>query len=201
MSLSIQFNHSLIFSLFYIEADDKPHIQWGSPDTEMLVDYLAYQQNWEPSYIRQRILPMLSTIYMRDMASSPNDNLLYGSYQFHSIQRVKIRYGHQSYVVRWKKAATSLRDAADQIPQEPDLPLVIDLDESLDLNEDTDAPYIHVESGGCFLSTDEDMKLVQKAFPEEANRFLKEKVRKNLKSGRLSYFLIADNNHIVYDRS
>lgn len=146
----------------------------------MLVDYLAYQQNWEPSYIRQRILPMLSTIYLRDMASSPNDNLLYGSYQFHNIQRVKIRYGHQSYVVRWRKAVTSLRDAADQIPQESDLPLVIDLDESLDLNEDTDAPYIHVENGGCFLSTDEDMELVKKAFPAEANQFLKEKVRKNL---------------------
>lgn len=169
----------------------------------MLVDYLAYRQNWEPSYIRQRLLPMLSTIYLRDMAASPTDDLLYGSYEFHGIQRVKIRYGHQSYVVKWKKAATSLRDAAHQIPQNFDVQSVIDLDESLDLNEDTDAPYIHIEDGGCFLSTDEDMELVQKAFPEEANQFLKEKVRESLslKSRMFSYFHHADNSHVVCDRS
>ena len=158
-------------------TDDRPHLRWASPNTEMLVDYLAYQQHWEPSYIRQRILPMLSTLYLRDMASAPTSDLLYGSYKFHSIQRVKTRYGHQSYVVKWKKAAASLRDAANPIPQESDLPLVVDLDEPFDLTEDTDAPYILIENGGCFLSTDEDMELVQKAFPEEANQFLKEKVR------------------------
>lgn len=163
------------FPLFV--ADDKPHLRWANPDTEMLVDYLAYQQHWEPSYIRQRILPMLSTLYLRDMASSPTNDLLYGAYKFHSIQRIKIRYGNQCYVVKWKKAATSLSDAAHPIPQESDLPLVVDLDEPIDLTEDTDVPYIHIENGSCFLSTDEDMELVQMAFPEEANQFLKEKVR------------------------
>ncbi|XP_057780679.1 flap endonuclease GEN-like 1 [Salvia miltiorrhiza] len=162
--------------------DDKPHLRWASPNTEMLVDYLAYRQHWEPSYVRQRILPMLSTLYLRDMASSPTNDLLYGSYKFHSIQRVKIRYGHQSYVVQWKKAAMSLSDAASPIPQESDLQLAVDLDEPFDLSEDTDAPYIHIENGGCFLSTDEDMELVQKAFPEEANQFLKEKELKEMKS-------------------
>ncbi|XP_042066218.1 flap endonuclease GEN-like 1 [Salvia splendens] len=164
--------------------DDRPHLRWASPNTEMLVDYLAYQQHWEPSYIRQRILPMLSTLYLRGMASAPTSDLLYGSYKFHSIQRVKTRYGHQSYVVKWEKAAARLRDAANPIPQESDLPLVVDLDEPFDLTEDTDAPYIHIETGGCFLSTDEDMELVQKAFPEEANQFLKEKELKEMTSKR-----------------
>ncbi|KAH6789509.1 5'-3' exonuclease family protein [Perilla frutescens var. frutescens] len=162
--------------------DDKLHVQWASPDTGMLVDYLAYQQNWEPSYIRQRLLPMLSTIYLRDMASCPTSNLLYGLYKFHGIQRVKIRYGHQSYVVKWKKAATSLNDAVHPIPEESDLQSAVDLDESLDLVEDTDGPYIHIDNGDGSLSTDEDMELVQKAFPEEAYQFLKDKELREAKS-------------------
>lgn len=159
-------------------ADDEPYIGWAGPDTEMLVDYLAYQQHWEPSYIRQRLLPMLSTIYLRDMASSPTHNLLYGQYEFHSIQRVKIRYGHEFYVVNWKKAATCLSDAIYPIPEESDLQQEsVELDESLDSIEETDVPYIHHKDGCCFLSTDEDMELVQKAFPEKTSQFLKEKVR------------------------
>lgn len=165
----------------------------------MLVDYLAYQQNWEPSYIRQRLLPMLSTIYLRDMASRPTNNLLCQLYEFHSIQRIKIRYGHQSYVVKWKKAATSLSDAVHPIPEESDMQSAVELDESLDLIEDTDAPYIHIDNGGQFMSTDEDMELVQKAYPEEANQFLKEKVSKicDTKNREIfSILLYADNNHL-----
>ncbi|KAL8495378.1 hypothetical protein ACS0TY_019503 [Phlomoides rotata] len=164
--------------------DDEPHIRWASPDTEMLVDYLAYQQHWEPAYIRQRLLPMLSTIYLRDRASNLTNNYLCGQYEFHSIKRVKIRYGHESYVVNWKKVATScLRDAVYPIPEESSSGReYVELDESPDLIEETDVPYIHIDSSGCFLSTDEDMVLVQKAFPEEASQFLKEKELKEMKS-------------------
>ncbi|KAI3444622.1 hypothetical protein Pfo_001287 [Paulownia fortunei] len=163
--------------------DDEPYIGWASPRTEMLVDYLAYQQHWEPSYIRQRLLPMLSTIYLRDMASSPTDDLLYGQYEFHSIQRVKIRYGHEFYVVNWKKAATVLDDAVYTIPEESDMQQEsVELDESLDLVEETGVPYIHIDDGCCFLSSDEDMELVRNAFPEKASQFLKEKELKEMKS-------------------
>lgn len=178
--------------MFCLLADDEPHISWASPDTEMLVEYLAYQQHWEPSYIRQRLLPMLTTIYLRDRASNLTNNYLCGQYEFHSIKRVKIRYGHESYVVNWKKAATScLRDAVNPIPEESSSePEYVELDESLDLIEETDVPYIHIDNSGCFLSTDEDMVLVQKAFPEEATQFLKGKV--------LSLFLSPKKRKIVF---
>ncbi|KAK6162445.1 hypothetical protein DH2020_002286 [Rehmannia glutinosa] len=164
--------------------DDEPCIGWSSPRTEMLVDYLAYQQHWEPSYIRQRLLPMLSTIYLRDMASSSTNGLLYGQYEFHSIQRVKIRIGHKFYVVNWKKAAATVSsDAVYTIPEESDMQQEsAELDESLEMVEEIDVPYIRIEDGCCFLSTDEDMELVRKAFPEKTSQFLKEKELKEMKS-------------------
>nr|POF08927.1 flap endonuclease gen-like 1 [Quercus suber] len=48
-----------------------PCISWGSPNTEMLVDFLAFHQHWEPSYIRRMMLPMLSTVFLREMAINP----------------------------------------------------------------------------------------------------------------------------------
>lgn len=169
----------LLNLFFCIVTDDELHVEWGSPRVEMVVDYLAYMQHWEPSYTRQRLLPMLSTIYLRDMASSPtNDNLLCGQYEFHNIQRGKVRYGHEFYVVNWKKDVTVFGDAVCTIPVESSTQQdCTELDESFDLIEDTDVPYIHVDHGCCLLSTDEDMELVQKAFPVETSQFLKEKVR------------------------
>lgn len=144
----------------------------------MLVDYLTYQQNWEPSYIRQRLLPMLSTIYLRDMASSPSDNLFHEQYEFHGIQRVKIRYGHQFYVVNWKKATPSTSTAVYNVPEESDTHQDSrELDESNDMLEDPDVPRFHIDDGCHFLSTDEDMELVRKAFPDKVGEFLKQKVR------------------------
>ncbi|KAL0428941.1 UNVERIFIED_CONTAM: Flap endonuclease GEN-like 1 [Sesamum radiatum] len=165
--------------------DDDPYIGWASPQTEMLIDYLAYKQHWEPSYCRQRLLPMLSTIYLRHVASSPTNDLLYGQYEFHSIQRIKIRYGHEFYVVNWKKAASVCTDAECTIPEGLDTQQEsAELDESLDLLEETDVPYIHVDSGSCFLSTDEDIELVRKAFPQKAGQFLKEKELKEMKKSQ-----------------
>lgn len=173
-------SHLLIFWVRVV-ADDDPCIEWASPKTEMLVDYLTYQQHWEPSYIRQRMLPMLSTIYLRDMASSPTNDLLYGHYEFHSIQRVKIRLGLQFYVVKWKKAVNALSDAMSAIPEEPDiLQGSEEPDESNDLLEEPDVPVVCINDGCCFLSTDEDMELVRNAFPEKVDQFLKEKVSNSL---------------------
>ncbi|KAG8391751.1 hypothetical protein BUALT_Bualt01G0219600 [Buddleja alternifolia] len=152
-------------------SDDDPCLGWASPQTEMLVDYLAYQQNWEPSYIRQRLLPMLSTIYLRDMASNPTNKLLYGQYEFDSIQRVKVRYGHEFYVVNWKKAATVSGDAVCTIPEESDTEQEsVELDESLDLLEEPDVPHIRVDNGGCFLSSDEDMELELKEMKSQKKK-------------------------------
>ncbi|KAL6569459.1 hypothetical protein OROMI_013973 [Orobanche minor] len=158
--------------------DDELIIGWSSPRTDMLVDYLSYHQHWEPSYIRQRLFPMLSTRYLREMASTPTDDLLFGQYEFHGIRRVKIRYGHKCYVVNWKKAALFLNDAAvSTVSEESE-----ELDDSLEMLEEIDVPYIRIEDGCSFLSSDEDMELVRKAFPEKTSQFLKEKELKEMKS-------------------
>ncbi|KAM2647313.1 hypothetical protein TB1_000579 [Malus domestica] len=83
----------------YFNENDGPRVSWESPKTEMLVQFLTYHQRWGPSYIRQRMLPMLSTIF-REMAKITVKSLLYGQYEFNSIDRLKIRYGHQFYVVK-----------------------------------------------------------------------------------------------------
>ncbi|KAF5733000.1 flap endonuclease GEN-like 1-like isoform X2 [Tripterygium wilfordii] len=158
-------------------ANDGPSISWGSPNTEMLVDFLVFHQHWEPAYIRQRMLPMLSTIYLREIETMPDRTLLCGQYEFDSILRVKMRYGHQVYVVKWKKATPIMGSALYPIPVEDsyiDEGVSIESDESTDLLED-DAPQIHVDAGHCFLLTDENMELVSAAFPVEVDRFLKDK--------------------------
>ena len=143
----------------------------------MLVDFLAFHQHWEPSYIRRMMLPMLSTVFLREMAINPVKTLLYGQYEFDSIQRLKIRYGHQFYVVKWKKAVPALGSIMNSILSESDMQQdVVDVDESLDLGDESEGPRIHVEEGSCYLLTDENMDIVRAAFPEEVERFLHEKV-------------------------
>lgn len=142
----------------------------------MLIDYLAFTLNWEPSSVRQRILPMLSTIFLRDMAlEKSSNNLLYGQYEFHSIQRVKVRWGHQLYVVKWKKAGRSVVDSVLKIPEESED--VEEAEKSADSLDEPDIPQIQIEDGCWFLLTDEDMEVVRNAFPEKVNEFQKENVR------------------------
>ncbi|KAL3618685.1 hypothetical protein CASFOL_037504 [Castilleja foliolosa] len=175
-------------------VDDEPILVWSGPRTDMLVDYLAYQLNWEPSYIRQRLFPMLSTLYLRDMASSPTNDLLCGQYEFHSIQRVKIRYGHKVYVVNWKKATAVSKDVLYAVSEESDYrhESTAELDESDEMVEEVDVPYIRIEDGCCFLSSDEDMELVQKAFPEITSQFLKEKELKEMKSRKKKSNMVSE---------
>ncbi|CAL5397929.1 unnamed protein product [Camellia sinensis] len=156
-------------------SDDGPNLTWESPKTEMLVDYLSFHQQWEPSYIRQRMLLMLSTIFLREMTSNPKNDLLYNQYEFDSIKRVKVRFGHQWFVVNWKKAAPATENTICTVPsEESDIQL-----DSSELNESTDplddAPQICLDDGCWFLSTDENMELVEAAFPEKVHQFLKEK--------------------------
>uniref|UniRef100_A0A2P2LVY2 Flap endonuclease GEN-like 1 n=1 Tax=Rhizophora mucronata TaxID=61149 RepID=A0A2P2LVY2_RHIMU len=158
-------------------ADGRPCISWGSPNTGMVVDFLVFHQHWEPAYIRQRMLPMLSTIYLREIAAKPNESLLNGQYEFDSIQRVKVRYGHQSYVIKWKKAVDSIGSgihkslaAESDIQQGED----VEVDEPANELDGYDIPQILVNDG--FLLTDENMELIRHAFPKEVNRFLEEKV-------------------------
>ncbi|KAK2998814.1 hypothetical protein RJ639_022706 [Escallonia herrerae] len=155
-------------------------MSWESPKTEMLIDYLAYYQQWQPSYIRQIMLPMLSTIFLRKVALNSTNDLLYGQYEFDSVQRVKIRYGCQFYVVKWKKASNAMH----MVPSEgSDIQAERgEHDESSDLLDEPDAPHVHVEDGCLYLSTDEHMELVWAAFPEKVKKFLQEKEVEEQKS-------------------
>ncbi|KAM7512037.1 hypothetical protein LguiB_010912 [Lonicera macranthoides] len=178
-----------------------PLLSWESPKTEMLVDYLAYHQQWDPSYIRQRMVPMLSTIFLREMACNPTNDLLYGQYEFDSVRRVKIRYGHQYYVVNWKKACAMGSDTYS-IPSEvsdvqsgpaehdnfidpldePNVPHHMgpaEHDNFMDLSDEPNVPQVHVDDGHLFLLTDEDMELVRAAFPVKVDQFLQEKELKS----------------------
>ncbi|XP_019161085.1 PREDICTED: flap endonuclease GEN-like 1 isoform X2 [Ipomoea nil] len=260
IALEQDFPHDLIVKIYLHNdnrVDDGCHISWTNPKTEMLVDYLAYHQHWEPSYTRKRMLPMLSTLFLRDIASNSENLLLCGQYEFDYIKRVKTRYGHQFYVVIWKKAMHTMYqesgrlDGVKDLTEDPDgfkihfkktgrvdelidfpeepgksvhtmiddihtvtsenpsthqetrradelkdfieedgdgLEIHIDetgrADEVIDLTEEPDGPEIHIKDGCCYLSTDEDMELVWKAFPEKVNQFLKQKELKSRRKRR-----------------
>lgn len=118
---------------------------------------------------------MLSTIYLREVAAKKAKILLHKQYEFDSIQRIKTRYGHQFYVVKWRKSAQNII-VFDENCASKDFSTPQDIDECDDVY---DEPVIHVDDGECFLLTDEDMDLVKAAFPEEVDRFLWEKVPSN----------------------
>ncbi|CAN6175059.1 unnamed protein product [Urochloa humidicola] len=173
-----------------------PLLSWNKPDVDALVDFLTYSQNWEPSYIRQRMLPMLSTIYLRDVASSPSTPLLLcDQYEFDSIQRIKIRYGHPYYLVKWKRGTRGMNSNISS--KEPVMEgetssevVVLDEDdeddtvvcESSELLDEPDVPQVLTDDGCCFLLTDEDIQLVSAAFPKETAMFQEEQRLKEAKS-------------------
>lgn len=174
----------------YSETDG-PSLRWDKPQVEALVDFLSYHQHWEPSYIRQRLLPMLSTIFLREMASTPNDALLlYDQYEFHSIERVKIRYGHPYYVVKWKRAGNSSENFTYSIPSERselEESEAAGVTDSTDMLDESDIPLVLVDDGCWFLLTDENMELVQAAFPAAVDKFLEEKsIKESLSKQRKS---------------
>lgn len=148
----------------------------------MLIDFLVFHLRWKPSYIRQRMLPMLSTIFLREMANNSIRALLYGQYEFDSILREKIRFGQPFYVVKWKKAVPVLGNLIYEGSSEgfsTGLEDVIDVDELVDLTDESDSPKIHIQDGCSFLLTDENMDLVRAAYPEQTAKFLQEKVNPN----------------------
>ncbi|KAF3632057.1 Flap endonuclease GEN-like 1 [Capsicum annuum] len=167
------------------QYDGDYHLSWGNPKTDMIVDYLAYYQHWEPSYTRQRMFPMLSTIFLRDVASNSKDQLLGGQYEFDSIQRVKTKFGHQVYVINWKKPSREKSNVICMPSEDSDTeqePVIAD--ESTDLLDEPGALQIHDKDECSFLSTEEDMVLVQNAFPEKVSQFLRDKELKESKSRR-----------------
>lgn len=167
------------------QYDGDYHLSWGNPKIDMIVDYMAYYQHWEPSYTRQHMFPMLSTIFLRDAASNSKDQLFGGQYEFDSIQRVKTRFGHQLYVVNWKKPTREISNAICIPSEDSDTEQELGIaDESTDLLDEPGSLQIHVKEGCSFLSTEEDMVLVQNAFPEKVSQFLRDKELKESRSRR-----------------
>ncbi|CAI8613083.1 unnamed protein product [Vicia faba] len=164
----------------YFSTSDGPKISWERPKIELLIDFLNFHQNWDPSYIRRIMFPMMSTIFLREMATTTTtDSLLFGQFEFNSVKRVKTRYGYQIYVVKWKRAMGNIasKTLSSQSGTQED---AIDVDDdTVDLLDDCDSPEICEEDGCSFLLTDENMDLVGAAYPEEVRRFWHEQELKN----------------------
>ncbi|XP_021717575.1 flap endonuclease GEN-like 1 [Chenopodium quinoa] len=175
----------------YLRSEDiaeySADLLWNEPDIEMLIDFLAYHLHWEPSYIRQQIFPMLSTIFLRDMALHPCELLLLEQYKFDSIQRLKIRYGHQYYVVMWRRFGSSMSDANHSVPSEGYSIISASESEETQMDgtcnglDELRVPQIHVDGESSFILTDENLELVQAAFPAEVDNFLQQKEVKESK--------------------
>ncbi|ONM56539.1 Flap endonuclease GEN-like 1 [Zea mays] len=191
-----------------VEEKGVPLLSWSKPDVEALVDLLSYKQNWEPSYIRQRMLPMLSTIYLREVASSSSTPLpLCDQYEFDSIERTKIRHGHPYYLVKWKRATRGMNSnmpSKKPVTEGETSSEVVVLDdddnedtvvcESPELLDEPDVPQVLMDDGCCFLLTDEDIQLVGAAFPKETARFQEEQRLKEARSrSRKSKTSLADS--------
>ncbi|KAK9103443.1 hypothetical protein Sjap_020697 [Stephania japonica] len=157
-------------SSFVPAGDKSPCLSWRSSDVETVIDFLGYHQHWDPSYVRQRILPMLSTIFLREMASNQTEgSLLHEQYEFNSIQRVKIRYGHPFYLVSWRRVGPAVGSVCslvqnEQVTQQEEF---MEEHEQIDLLDEADVPEIFVDDGCWFLLTDENMDLIQAAFPKK----------------------------------
>ncbi|KAF5816802.1 putative spleen exonuclease [Helianthus annuus] len=157
----------------------EPFISWKTPNTEMLIDYLAFKLNWEPSFIRQKLFPFLSTIFLRNIAKNQDTDLLYGQYEFDCIQRTKIRVGHTFYLVSWKKSTQTVNNNICTTPSK-EAGLQEDYDELVDTFDEADVTNVRVDDG-C-LMTDENMDLVMAAYPERVDQFLQQKEFKEAKS-------------------
>ncbi|KAL8144236.1 hypothetical protein V2J09_017268 [Rumex salicifolius] len=168
----------------YMGRHNEDHVStssltWGSPQTDSLIEFLVYHQHWSPSFIRQRMLPMLSTIFLREMVENPTTpTLLYGQFEFDTIERVKVRNGHSFYVVKWKKPLCMTVSSRNE--EEPIEVVQLDESESNSILDDPDGLQILVENGCSSILTDENMELVQRAFPEKVNQFLKQKGKRKI---------------------
>ncbi|KAL0732238.1 hypothetical protein Bca4012_008447 [Brassica carinata] len=210
IALGPDFPNRKIIQLYLSDSftEDGSSMTWGTPDTEMLVDCMVFNLHWDPSYVRKMLLPMLSTIYLREKARNNNTGnpLLCDQYEFHSIKGMKTRYGHQSFVIRWRKPIAT----SGSTPEKPivvwEEEEVVEDEECVDPLDELNEPQVQNDNGECFLLTDECIGLVQSAFPEETEHFLKEKKlreskKKNVCEGAASSTMGAQRSITDFYRS
>jgi flap endonuclease GEN len=129
------------------------------------------------------MLPMQSTIYLRKIADNPSieQPLLCKQYEFDTIQRVKIERGHPYYLVKWRRAISSNkfveRSSEESIIVEQTDPIEIN-DPDDDLFDKPVLPELIGDDKSWYVLTDENLELVQAAFPKAVERFHEKQVQK-----------------------
>ncbi|CAH1412069.1 unnamed protein product [Lactuca virosa] len=160
-------------------TDAEPFISWKNPNTEMLIDYIGYKLNWEPSFTRQKLFPFLSTIFLRNKAKNQETGLLHGQYEFDFIQRTKTRLGHMLYVVTWTKHGQMVNTHIPTTPLMEDSQ-VQEYDDDDDIDESVNNVCVDIDNE-CVM-TDENMDLVMAAYPQKVKQFIQQKEFKESKS-------------------
>eukprot|EP00249_Psilotum_nudum_P036985 c920_g1_i1 orf=520-2589(-) len=146
-----------------------------APQMEALEIFLGEHLHWDFIYVRQKVLPLLSQIWLQERANMKKAKsemlpcyrgLLNGLYFPDSIERTKIFYSRPLYRLRWKQTAhvdedwlgLSLNQSKDQR---------IDGGGGLDDLEERRIGLASEFVDSCMhFTTDEDMTLVKDACPE-----------------------------------
>jgi flap endonuclease GEN len=163
---------------------------WKAPQMELLEDFLEHHLYWNRSYTRQKILPLCSMLFLRDMAASKaglnaqgKKWTLYNRYTPHSIERVKVRYSQSFYVLKWKHVNSESTDddwlglKAKAFQQQKKRVSEVHKIQG-EFDEDDSAMEVEAVEGSLFITTDEDIKLVRSACPELVDKFQHEKTVK-----------------------
>uniref|UniRef100_A0A1J3F3P9 Flap endonuclease GEN-like 1 n=5 Tax=Noccaea caerulescens TaxID=107243 RepID=A0A1J3F3P9_NOCCA len=176
-----EFPNRKIIELYLSDSftEDGSSMSWGTPVTEMLVDFMVFKLHWDPSYVRKMLLPMMSTIYLRERAINNTGKplLLFDQYEFDSVKCIKTRYGHQSFVIRWRKPISISGFTRGEAEKSIDIweEEVVEDEECVDPLDLLNEPQVEDDNGDCLLLTDECIGLVQSAFPDETEQFMQEK--------------------------
>jgi flap endonuclease GEN len=171
-------------------------IKWHTPNLEGLEKFLALHLYWEPYYVRQRVLPLLSHACLKAMALregseqrpiavESTEEMINGLFTPHSIERIKVDHFKPYYMLRWqclgghpsddewlglgrKNSQSFKRDELEQ--------------EQVGLDDDANACTINVETGDlgsqCVFTTNENMELVKEACPKLVEAFLQDQAMK-----------------------
>lgn len=168
---------------------------------ELLEDFLHINLHWDTSFVRQRMLPLLSTICLKGLAARnqseakmwndyPFENTILGRFIPHSIKRIKVEKSREFYLLQWTSLASStgcnwLGNQTKNSSQEQtsvSLGNLTDLlpDTDCDINQtvDVDTIPIEAEQGNdeVVFATVEDINLVEAACPELVEAFEQEQV-------------------------
>jgi hypothetical protein len=181
-------------------------LKWRMPNMDSLEDFLQMHLHWDTEFVRQHILPLLSTICLKGLASRnqhepsmwnvyPFEDSILGRFVPHSIERIKVNHFKEFYMLRWQqlvslegneiwlspqkdpKATTEQTTSTSPLGDSP-----MDGDHfGNDDHSNLDSHSLRTNGAPnlekCTFTTIEDMKLVELACPELVEAFEQEQVR------------------------